>query len=51
MRILIVSKCPTHPTDAGNRWGILAQTEILRELGNEIYFLYIDERPLRGSIA
>ncbi|WP_373161986.1 glycosyltransferase family 4 protein [Phocaeicola dorei] len=51
MRILIVSKCPTHPTNAGNRRWILAQTEILRELGNEIYFLYIDERPLRSSPA
>ena len=49
MKILIVSKCPTHPTDAGNRACILAQTQILEKLGNEIYFLYVDERGLKGS--
>ena len=49
MKILIVSKCPTHPTSAGNRWGILAQTQILKDLGNEIFFLYIDERPMKHN--
>lgn len=49
MRILIISKCATHPTDAGNRWGILAQSQILERLGNEVFFLYIDERPLRNG--
>lgn len=49
MKILIVSKCPTHPTTAGNRWGILAQTEILKRMGNEVHFLYIEERGLRTS--
>ena len=48
MRILIISKCPTHPTDAGNRAGILAQSQIMKQLGNEIFFLYIDERGLKG---
>lgn len=47
MKILIVSKCPTHPTNAGNRWGILAQAQILQKLGNEIHFLYINELPMR----
>ena len=47
MKILVVSKCPTHPTTAGNRWGILAQTKILEKLGNEIHFLYIQELPMK----
>lgn len=49
MRILIVSKCPTHPTDAGNRWWILSQTEMLTSLGHEVEFLYINELPLRHN--
>lgn len=49
MKILIISKCPTHPTDAGNRACILAQSQILKQLGNEIFFLYIDERGLKGN--
>lgn len=49
MRILIVSKCPTHPTTAGNRWVILAQVEKLRKMGHEVHFLYIEERGLRCS--
>ncbi len=45
-RILMVSKCPTHPTTAGNRWGVLAQANILKTLGAEIHFLYVEERAL-----
>ena len=49
-KILIVAKTPTHPTTAGNRWGILAQAEILKKLGNEVYFLYVEERAMsRGK--
>ena len=51
MKILIVSKCPTHPTNAGNRWGILAQAEILMKLGNKVHFLYIKEMPLKKDPA
>lgn len=47
MKILIVSKTPTHPSNAGNRWGILAQADILRNLGNEVHFLYIYEKRLQ----
>lgn len=46
MKILIVSKCPTHPTNAGNRWAILAQVKVLEELGAEVHFLYVEERPI-----
>lgn len=49
MKILIVSKCPTHPVNAGNRKGILNQVEILRKLGNEVFFLYIHENAIRSN--
>ena len=47
MRILIISKCPTPPTNAGNRWWILSQAEMFMSLGHDVYFLYINEMPLR----
>lgn len=50
MKVLIISKCPTHPTNAGNRWGILAQAQILQKLGNEIHFLYVQELPMRMNL-
>lgn len=46
MKILIVSKCPTHPTNAGNRWAILSQVKVLEELGADVHFLYVEERPM-----
>lgn len=51
MIILIVSKCPTHPTDAGNRWWILSQAEMFIALGHEVHFLYINEPGLRNDPA
>ena len=51
MNILIVSKCPTHPTDAGNRWWILSQAEMFIALGHEVHFLYINEPGLRNDPA
>lgn len=51
MKILIVSKCATHPTTAGNRWGILAQANILKELGADVHFLYVEERPMNKHRA
>lgn len=51
-RILVVSKCPTHPTTAGNRCVVMAQANILKTLGAEIHFLYIEERALtKGRTA
>lgn len=50
MKILIVSKCPTHPTDAGNRWWILSQAEMFIALGHEVHFLYINEPGLRNDL-
>ena len=49
MRILIISKCPTHPTNAGNRWWILSQAEMFKSLGHDVYFLHISEMPLRQN--
>lgn len=49
MKILMVSKDPTHPTTAGNRWGILKQAQMLSELGADVHFLYIQELPLKRS--
>lgn len=46
MKILIVSKCPTHPTNAGNRRFILSQVELLKKMGNEVYFLFVEENGL-----
>lgn len=46
-KILIVSKCPTHPTDAGNRWWILSQAETFISMGHDVHFLYIHDLPLR----
>lgn len=51
MKILIVSKCPTHPTNAGNRWWILSQAEMFMSLGHEVHFLYINELPLKRDTA
>ena len=49
MKVLIVSSCPTHPVTAGNRKAILNQVELFKDLGHDVYFLYIDERPLRSK--
>lgn len=47
MRILLVSKCPTHPTIAGNRYWILTQAELLMQMGHEVHFLFIYEPPFQ----
>ena len=47
----MISKCPTHPTTAGNRWGILAMCKILSQLGCDVHFLYIDERPILSDFS
>lgn len=49
MKILYVSGVPTHPTDAGNRKVTLSTCEELISLGNDIHFLYIDERGFRSN--
>ncbi|WP_276962579.1 glycosyltransferase [Bacteroides graminisolvens] len=49
MRVLIVSKVHTHPTTMGNSFAILAQAEVLKRLGCDVQFLYIQERGLKAS--
>lgn len=44
MKILIVSKCQTHPVDAGNRKFIFNQVELFEGLGHEVHFLWIFEQ-------
>lgn len=43
MKILIVSRVYTHPVVKGNSRAILAQAEALKQLGNDVHFLYVDE--------
>lgn len=49
MKILIVSDEITHPSTAGNRQWILAQSMLLMELGHEVHFLYIKKTSLRSK--
>lgn len=45
MNILIVSKCPTHPTTAGNRRFIANQVDLFRRMGHNVFFVYVYEPP------
>lgn len=40
-KLLIISPTPTHPTNAGNRQCILSFADLLKEIGYEIYFMYV----------
>ena len=42
MKVLIVSTNLSHPTDAGNRAAIMGQVQILKHLGCEVHFLFVD---------
>lgn len=42
MKVLIVSTNLSHPTDAGNRTAIMGQVQILKHLGCDIHFLFVD---------
>lgn len=41
-KILIVSDMPTHPVNGGNRMCILQNASLLRTMGYEVHFLFID---------
>lgn len=45
-KILVVSEVPTHPTNAGHRACILAYTNLLKEIGYEVFFLYSNNEML-----
>lgn len=40
-KVLVVSPTPTHPAIAGNRACILSYVEVLKSLGNEVFFFWI----------
>ena len=40
-KLLIVSDTPTHPVSGGNRACILQNVDLLRNMGFDIYFLYV----------
>lgn len=42
MKVLIVSTNLSHPTDAGNRAAIMGQVQILKHLGCDVHFLFVD---------
>ena len=42
MRILVVSDIPTHPVNAGNRNLILAYTDLFKEWGHTVHFLFVN---------
>lgn len=41
-RILIISDCPTHPVNAGNRMCINAYSKLLSDNGYDVYFLLVN---------
>lgn len=49
MKVLIVSKCQTHPTTAGNRRFIVNQVDLFRRMGHDVHMLYIEEKALSSS--
>lgn len=49
MKILIVSKIPTHPVTAGNRSFILNNVNLLKKMGHELHFLYIEQISFHGK--
>lgn len=50
MKILVISKCATHPVDEGNKKMILSYCDLLSKMGHELHFLYIKTRPFRKNI-
>ena len=43
MKLLIIAKRPTHPTDSGSRRFIFNQVELFKQMGNDVHYLYIHE--------
>jgi polysaccharide biosynthesis protein PslH len=39
----MISPVPTHPTDAGNRARVLSLSNILREIGHDVYFMHVEQ--------
>lgn len=46
MKILVVSKVASHPVRMGNQRLIVDQANLLRELGNEVHYLFVYEKAM-----
>lgn len=47
MKILLVGDIPTHPVRMGNSRLIVDQAVQLREMGHDVHYLYVSNRPIR----
>lgn len=48
MKILIASRVPSHPNRMGNNYAIVMQAEALMQLGCEVHFMWVQEKPLKN---
>ena len=48
MKVLIVSRVPSHPNRMGNNYAIVMQAEALMQLGCEVHFMWVQEKPLKN---
>jgi len=51
MKVLIVSTNQSHPTDAGNRTAIMGQVQILKRLGCDVHFLFVEMSLKKTDIS
>jgi len=51
MKVLIVSTNQSHPTDAGNRTAIMGQVQVLKHLGCDVHFLFVEMSLKKTDIS
>ena len=51
MKVIIVSTNQSHPTDAGNRTAIMGQVQILKHLGCDVHFLFVEMSLKQSNIS
>ena len=51
MKVLLVSTNQSHPIDAGNRTAIMGQVQILKHLGCDVHFLFVEMSLKQSSIS
>lgn len=51
MKVLLVSTNQSHPTDAGNRTAIMGQVQILKHLGCDVHFLFVEMSLKQSNIS
>lgn len=49
MKILIIGKVLTNPVTMGNQRLIVDQTALLRKMGHEVHYLFVQERSIHVS--